>query len=112
MLPFLERPGKRWVFTSERGTRFAYWPQRAFDRARTAAGLRGGPHTCRHTFATHFLQRKPDLFLLAKLLGHSQAYVTELYAHLLPDHLATARNVVSLGGVPRVKPRKKKRKIA
>lgn len=99
LLPYLQakRRSKRWVFPNERGERYAYWPQRAFDRARQAAGLKGGPHTCRHTFATHFLQGRPDIYLLARLLGHSDAYVTALYSHLLPDHLATARNVVSLG---------------
>jgi hypothetical protein len=39
----------------------------------------------------------PDLFLLAHVLGHSHQRVTELYAHLLPDHLARARNAVNLG---------------
>jgi hypothetical protein len=33
--------------------------------------------------------------LLAKVLGHSDVAVTNLYAHLLPEHLARARNVVS-----------------
>lgn len=99
LLPYLKRKrqSKRWVFPNERGERYAYWPQRAFDRARAAAGLKGGPHTCRHTYATHFLQGRPDIYLLARLLGHSDAHVTALYSHLLPDHLATARNVVSLG---------------
>lgn len=96
---------KRWVFPNEKGERYAFWPQRAFDRAREAAGLKGGPHTCRHTFATHFLQGRPDMFLLARLLGHSTAYVTELYSHVLPDHLATARNVVSLGAKRRARSR-------
>ncbi|HVY46490.1 MAG TPA: hypothetical protein VHB21_11455, partial [Minicystis sp.] len=34
-----------------------------------AVGLRGGPHTLRHTFATHFLREVPDIYLLAKVLG-------------------------------------------
>ncbi len=51
----------------------------------------------RHTFASHFLQKVPDLFLLAQVLGHSHQRLTELYAHLLPDHLARARNAVNLG---------------
>lgn len=104
--PWLERamvtPGK-YVFTTSRRsmgreekTRWACWPKRAFDRARTAAGLVGGPHKLRHTFASHFLKGKPDMFLLAKVLGHSTAYVTELYSHLLPDHLAEARDVVNV----------------
>lgn len=99
LAPFLvhHHAEQRYVFPSTDGGRYAFWPQRAFDRARSAAGLKGGPHTCRHTFATHFLMRCPDIHLLAKILGHSTAKVTELYAHLLPDHLERARNVVNFG---------------
>ncbi len=57
---------------------YACWPQRAFDRARRAAGLKGGPHTLRHTCATHFLKHNPDLYLLGRVLGHSHGRVTEL----------------------------------
>lgn len=60
-----------------------------------APGLKGGPYTLRHTFASNFLQRQPDMFLLAKLMGHDHTRVTEMYSHLLPDHLAAARNVVN-----------------
>jgi integrase len=94
--------GRRFVFVSRRRdeeTReprpFAFWPQRKFDRARIAAGLVGGPHTTRHTFATYFLARVPDLYLLGKILGHSHERVTKLYAHLLPDHLERARGAVA-----------------
>ena len=66
--------------------------QKADPEARKIAG---GPHRCRHTFASHFLQVKPDLFALGRILGHSHTRVTELYSHLLPDHLAGARNVVT-----------------
>lgn len=58
-------------------------------------GLTGGPHTTRHTFATHFLAREPDLYLLGRILGHSHERVTKLYAHLLPEHLERARGAVS-----------------
>src|SRR5581483_5815123 len=109
LLPYLVQRNEkdRYVFTSRRGKRFAFWPQRAFDRAREAAGLSGGPHTTRHTFATHFLAGNPDLYLLGKLLGHSTSYVTELYGHLLPVHLERARNVVSFGMRGKVRPRRK-----
>ncbi len=79
------------------GERYAYWPKRMFDRARDAANLQGGPHTLRHTYASHFLKEVPDLFLLARVLGHSDARVTRLYSHLLPEHLARARNAVRFG---------------
>ena len=76
------------------GDRYAFWPKLQFDRARKAARLQGGPHTLRHTFASHFLKQVPDLFLLARVLGHSDTRVTKLYSHLLPEHLARARNAV------------------
>lgn len=97
LLPFLKgaRESKVWVFPSRAGSRYAHWPKHQFDRARKAAGLVGGPHTCRHTFASHFLKRRPDLPLLAEVLGHSDTAVTSLYAHLLPDHLDRARNAVN-----------------
>lgn len=85
----------QYVFSSKlTEDRFAYWPKRVFDRARSAAGLQGGPHTLRHTYASHFLKQVPDLFLLARVLGHSDTRVTKLYSHLLPEHLARARNAV------------------
>ncbi len=104
LLPWLkaDRRSERWVFPCRRRDpktrelcRYAYWPQLQFDEVREAAGLEGGPHTLRHTFATHFLAREPDIHLLADVLGHSDVAVTRLYAHLLPDHLARARNAVN-----------------
>lgn len=97
-----EKDRRGYVFTTGTGKRrdskprgFAYWPQRRFDLVRVAAGLEGGPHKLRHSYATEFLQQEPDLFLLAKVLGHSDTTVTRLYAHLLPGHLARGRNAVS-----------------
>jgi integrase len=61
----------------------------------SARKIAGGPHRCRHTFASHFLRMKPDLFALGRVLGHSHTRVTELYSHLLADHLAGTRNIVT-----------------
>jgi integrase len=102
-LPWLSGPraSKRWVFPASRRapgaktiSRYVGWPQKAFDRAVKLAGIGGSPHVCRHTFASHFLPAQPDLFLLAKVMGHSHTRVTALYAHLLPDHLERARDAV------------------
>jgi integrase len=97
LVPWLSgaRASERWAFPSRGGERFAFWPQRRFDEIRTAAGLRGGPHKLRHTYATHFLASTPDLYLLAKVMGHSHSRVTELYGHLLPDQLKRAALAVS-----------------
>lgn len=71
--------------------------------AEKVPAITGGPHRARHTFASHFLAAKPDLFLLGKLLGHSHTRVTELYSHLIPEHLAEARNVVSFAAEAQMK---------
>ncbi len=96
LLPTLPR-ASRFVFPNRKGGQYAVWPQRAFDRAREAAGIVGGPHTLRHTYALHFLATTPDLLLLARILGHSHQRVTEIYSHLLPEHLARGRRAVRFG---------------
>ncbi|MBX3161881.1 MAG: site-specific integrase [Deltaproteobacteria bacterium] len=99
LLPWLDgdRTSEVWVFPCmTTGKRWAFWPQKKFQLVQKAAGLKGGVHTLRHTFASHFLRAQPDMFLLAQILGHSQTRVTELYSHLLPDHLERGRNAVSI----------------
>lgn len=100
-----EREDKRWVFPRHNGEgRYTDFPKDAFWVARDRAKLSGGPHTLRHTFASHFLAGCPELKLLAEVLGHSHTRVTELYAHLLPGHLERARNVVNIGPSLKVLP--------
>lgn len=87
---------RRWVFPSYFKGPLAEFPKDLWRRVTKHARLTGGPHQLRHTFASHFLQQVPDLFLLGQVLGHSHHRVTELYAHLLPGHLERARNAVNL----------------
>lgn len=98
LLPYLSGPRahEKWVFPAGTGQRWAVWPKNTFDRVRKKAGLQGGPHTLRHTFASHFLAKQPDLGLLAEILGHTETSVTRLYAHMLKERLARARDVVSI----------------
>ena len=66
------------------------------------AGLskRLGPHTLRHTFATHLIESGTDLPTLQLLMGHQKLQDTTLYVHLSRRHLHAAVNPLERIHVP------------
>lgn len=81
------------LFVSSRGTRLccrqiaqrlAYWLGKAGIQKHVT------PHGLRHTFATHLYAATSDVRLVKEALGHSDISTTEIYTHLVNEHLEDA----------------------
>lgn len=78
------------LFLNTRGDRLSR--QSAFAVIREQADRAGigvdiGPHTLRHSFATHLLDGGADVRVVQELLGHASVTTTQIYTKVTAEHL-------------------------
>jgi tyrosine recombinase XerC len=72
---FINQEGKR---ITDRGVRYLlyrYLTSKQFNK-------KVSPHTFRHSFATHILNRGADIRVVQELLGHASLSTTQIYTHV------------------------------
>jgi integrase/recombinase XerC len=88
------RPGEPALFLNRFGTRLTSRSVgRLLDEYLLKLGVvssEASPHTLRHSFATHLLDRGADLRSVQELLGHRSLATTQLYTHVTQQRLLDA----------------------
>ncbi|MBK8506786.1 MAG: tyrosine-type recombinase/integrase [Saprospiraceae bacterium] len=77
-------PGEAYLFLTDKGTKV--YPKLVYNIVSRHLSMvstvsQKGPHTLRHSFATHLLDHGADLNAIKDLLGHANLSATQIYTH-------------------------------
>lgn len=81
----LKKQNTDYLFLNNRGTRYS---RQSFYKLVKELALKKdiqtefSPHTLRHSFATHLLDRGADIVSIKEMLGHSSLSTTQIYTHI------------------------------